>query len=410
MDIPSSNWAIEGWAVSMGYTTGCSGMGMMIATYSNTGVRHHIAFVNNIAYNNASAFGVNSHGSNSGSGYGADYWAIVGNIAQNSAGRCDGYYDSAIDVIGLLQYDAATGTHIFLDSNYSYNNMQVGCSEGSTVSDGESYMLDTLDLPSPGYSQQIVFRNNIGVKSERSGLHVFYQNYNNNTPTIKIYNNTMFSCCAGVVSQGAEGEFNIQNNSPTSNFPWVVSFTNNIGKTNYTTPGGGGSSYGSVYALMIGSYVANSLTVGGSGSQNIFKGSNTTCPVYCNTIEGGVYDVTSYVSQASLGTNIYVDPAFNNLADLLNNQIGVPSCSGFTNTTACLGYNANTQTLTNPSFLYDIQPTCSQCTGKGYQLPSTTCSSSDTDFAAWLKGIVYLHWTGSAVVQNFDLVTLRCAY
>jgi hypothetical protein len=74
-----------------------------------------------------------------------------------------------------------------------------------------------------------------------------------------------------------------------------------------------------------------------------------------------------------------------------------------------MGYNANTQTLTNPSVIYDLQATCSGCAGKGYQLPSTTCNAN-TDYPTWLKGIVYLHWTGSAVVQNFDLVTLKCGY
>jgi hypothetical protein len=50
-------------------------------------------------------------------------------------------------------------------------------------------------------------------------------------------------------------------------------------------------------------------------------------------------------------------------------------------------------------------------TGKGYQLPSITCVTNGpiaTDYPPWLKGIVYLHWTGSAVVQNLDLVTLPC--
>jgi hypothetical protein len=34
-----------------------------------------------------------------------------------------------------------------------------------------------------------------------------------------------------------------------------------------------------------------------------------------------------------------------------NNRLGAPNCTGFTNTTACMGYNANTQTLTN-SMIY----------------------------------------------------------
>jgi hypothetical protein len=46
---------------------------------------------------------------------------------------------------------------------------------------------------------------------------------------------------------------------------------------------------------------------------------------------------------------------------------------------------------------------------QGLSIAVNQCNAN-TDYPTWLKGIVYLHWTGSAVVQNFDLVTLKCGY
>ena len=108
----------------------------------------------------------------------------------------------------------------------------------------------------------------------------------------------------------------------------------------------------------------------------------------------------------SFGTNTYANPTFNNPSDLITNQMGAPSCTGFTSTTACMGYNAVTSTLTNPSLIYDLVPTSSY-SANGYQLPSTTCSA-DSDYPTWLKGIVYLQWNGSSLTENGGLITKPC--
>ena len=120
-------------------------------------------------------------------------------------------------------------------------------------------------------------------------------------------------------------------------------------------------------------------------------------------------------NSGQLGTNTFIDPAFRNVTDLLASRNGAPPntgsgapCSGFTNVTACIGgYNAVTSTLTTPGVISDLTPTAGGTSGKGYQVPSLTCNTN-ADYPTWLKGIVYLHWTGTAVVQNFDLVTLQC--
>ncbi len=146
------------------------------------------------------------------------------------------------------------------------------------------------------------------------------------------------------------------------------------------------------------------MTNGGSGPQNFFRANNSSCKAtYCNS----TFDAQTWGASAILGTNTYTNPAFTNTTDLLANQLGVPNCNAFVNTTQCMGWNANTSTLTTPSIISDLVPTASGTTGKGYQLPSTTCAAN-ADYPTWLKGIVYLQWNGSTLSENGDLVTKPC--
>ena len=390
IDIPSSNWAVEGWLVSEGYASGHSGFGFTANT--GTGPRHHIAFINDIATFNASGFTTNSVGANSGAGNGLDYFAIVGDIAQNSAGRNDGLYDGAIDIIGVKNWDTIAGTHIFLSGNYSYNEQQT--TGGAT--DGECYIFDTWDAMA--YSQTAVMKNNISTLCERFGLQIYYQGLSTAAPIIKVYNNTFYEGSAGNYTNGTGGAFgdiNIQSSKPT--LPWHITIDQNIAQEPNATQ----HTAGKVYALVTGAYP--SVVIGGSGIQNIFKGSQTTCPGGQSCDSG---DNVVAFNGGNFGTNTYVNPTFNNTSDLITKRMGAPSCNGFTSTTACMGYNAVTSTLTNPSLIYDLVPTSSY-SGKGYQLPSATCSP-DSDYPTWLKGIVYLQWNGSSLTENSGLITKPC--
>lgn len=399
VDIDKSNWAIEGFAASGGYTCAVAGAGFSIDTSVNNGIKHHIAFINDIAYHNGWGFAVASLGSNSGSGWGADYWAIVGNIAQDSAGRCDGgVSDSAIDIIGIANYDAGAGTHIFVAGNFAFNCQQtLGASDNS---DGECYMFDTLDLPTPGYSRQIVFRDNIGALSERFNLQVFYQGFTSTTPTIKIYNNTLVASNQMNYSTGSgsnQGGINIQGSGGA--MPWIVPVTNNIARETKATAGGGED----VFAVMNGG--SATTTIGASGSENVIYGLFTgACPgALCDTGHATVSQV-SYTG--ALGTNFYEDAAFANLSDALTNRMGTPNCAGFLNTAACMGENfgAAPSSLT---LIGDLVPSSTHSSGKGRRSP-TNCVATDSDYPAWLKGVVYLRWTGSAIVESQGLVTKPC--
>jgi hypothetical protein len=416
IDIDSNNWAVEGWKVSQGYSTSQSGFAFVMDTSGipngYQGVRHHIAFINNIAYNNANAFGSQNQGQNNGSGYGVDYWAIVGNIAQNSAGRCDGYYDAAIDIIGTKNYDSNPGTHIFATQNFSYNNLQPAGCDGT---DGESMMTDTLDALD--YTNTVVIKDNILAGAERFGMQMFYQGLSVNPLTMKFYNNTLYGNNVGPASSVgnscgyAQGGINIQ--SSATAIPWKISVYNNIDQE--TVGACLGTPNYPIYPLVLGTSqhapYSTTVTIGGTGLQNILLGLATTCQgPYCAGSGGTNASAVSFDGSNDLGINLYESPSFNNVSDLVTNRYGTPNCASFTNTVACMGWNYATQAATNPSTIYDLTPTASSAAGKGYQPPGAC--ASDTDYPTWLKGVVYLQWNSSTgvITENSGLVTKPCNY
>jgi hypothetical protein len=368
------------------------------------GVYHHFAFINDIAYNSADGFGPSGYDQQG--IYGVDYLAIVGDIAQNSAqGNPNSWYCvAAIDIVAPANYDTQPGTHLYEYGNFSYNN-QTSC-----PTDVENFMFDTWDAN--GYSNRGVAQNNMGWLSGRFGFNVFDQDINPTAATAFILNNTLYGSNQLDASAWASGDINIQNSSSSATSMWGgLTIENNLVQENQGSPGGD-SSNGYVYAFNLGGAYSN-VTVGGSGSQNYFDGLATTCRGNGCAPTSAPYGAASFGTAAELGTNEYMSPAFNNPGDLINNQSGTPNCSGFTNTTACMGYNANTHTLTNPSAIYDLQPSASGASSAGYQLPSTACVTSGpvhTYYPVWLKGVVYLHWNSSTqtITENTDLVTKPC--
>jgi hypothetical protein len=405
-----SNWAVEGFKTT---TDGADNSNQVTPAYDGAcggnkgpcnGVYHHFAFINDIAYNSADGFGPSGYDQQG--MYGVDYLAIVGDIAQNSAqGNPNSWLCvAAMDIVAPANFDTKPGTHMYEYGNFSYNN-QTSC-----PTDVENFMFDTWDAN--GYSNQGVAQNNMGWLSGRMGFHVFDQNITTTTAAVFILNNTLYGSGQLNASDWAIGDFNVQNTSSTATSIWGgLTIQNNLAQENQEWPGGV-STNGSVYAFNIGGNYTN-VTVGGSGSQNYFNGLATSCAGPACAPASPPYGAISFGTLANIGTNYYTSPAFNNPSDLVSNRSGVPNCSGFTNTTACMGYNANSKTLANPSAIYDLQPTASGASSAGYQLPSTTCVTSGpvfTYYPAWLKGVVYLQWNGSTqtITENADLVTKPC--
>ena len=384
-DVSANNWAVEGWYVNT------SGHGRAYEADGCGGVAHHIAFINDISANNLQATDTDDCGQ-SGS-YGVDYFATVGVIAQNSAQ--DSICLAAIDVVGPGVFDTAAGTHYFVYGNFSYANANPGC---RGTSDTEDYMADTWDYHN--VKTQGIFADNIGFDSDRMCIQLFWQNNNADTPTIKIYNNTCFHNNNQTGADNYDGEINIASNQPSStNIPWVITLQNNLAYQPLAKSGGGHNiSAFAVYGAV------SSLTNGGSGTQNFLRANNSSCgSSFCNS----TFDAGSFGTSSELGTNTYTNPAYTNTTDLLANRVGVPSCTGFATTTACMGWNANTSTMTTASIISDLAPTASGTSGKGYQPPSTTCAAN-ADFPTWLKGIVHLQWNGSGLTENSGLITKPC--
>lgn len=392
-----------------------------------------MAAINNVMYSTSSAVHTDDCGQPT-IFKGVDYTAMVGNIGAQ-ASMNHSFPEAAFDVVGPGNLDTNAGTHHYVYNNYTWNDNASGtstlsqtfCTANSVPCavpfDSEAFMFDSWDAQA-GNNYTGVIANNISWSAARYCVQFINNGLHTITPTYKVYNNTCFrnnlntwnpqanSNAGG--ADNTDGEFNFGVGLPS----WVYTISNNIAyQPLATSPSGGGD----IYAVVTGGGGINTVTWSG----NVFTASDTFCNGTCDAPTGGKFNVNAH-DLNSVPTGILgVNPGFNNTTDLLTNRSGnTPNCSGFINTTACMGWNANTQTLTNPSVIYDLQPdpncgsVTNQCVGKGFQLPSVTCASSGdvfTDYPAMLKGVVYLHAVngftlGTPITQNHDLATRRCGF
>jgi len=400
-NLSNNNWAVEGFQ--------CNGVTninycFLADTGANNRITHHSAYINNIAYDSAQGFGIN--GCPGGCthnipGEGSDYVAFVGNIAKNSAqANCLG----AFDIVAPGVFDQAAGTHHIIYGNFSYKNL------GACPSDGTGLYFDTWDAHGAAY--QGVIANNITWNNERYGINLTHSgDHITFVSNILYHNNTFYSNCQGNYPQSNDffcgsAFLSVCGTCFSTNMPYTGVINKNIGLETLATMDGLAGN-GPVYAMAAQGRWP-SLVIGGTGVENIFKGVRTSCTA---AVCDAGFNVAENDGNA-LGTNIYTDPLFANTTDLINNRSGTPNCSGFLSVTACMGWNATTGVLTTPSVISDLQASCAQCAGKGYQLPSTTCTAN-AEYPTYLKGIVYLHavngfTAGTPIVQKPDLVTRPC--
>ena len=392
--VSNSNWAVEGWYVNT------SGHGRAFESYACTyagGIKHHVAFINDISADNLLAAGTNDCGQDEGSTsvpspVGTDYFAVVGMIAQNSAQ--DPICLAAIDVVSPGVLDTKSGTHYFLYGNFSYANTNPPCQSESDI---EGYMFDTFSGHNSVYTG--VIANNIGYDSDRMCIQIFDSRTGSTAANYKMNNNTCYRDNLHINTDWIDGEINL--NVASGSVMWALTITNNIAYQPLSTPlTGTGHIAAWVYFPDFG--YSGTMTNGGSGTQNFYLADQSTCyRTVCDSTKSAQSETSGL-----LGTDTYSTPSFTNTTDLLANQVGVPNCDAFVNTTECMGWNANTKTLTTPSVISDLVPTASGTAGKGYQ-PTTTCAAN-ADYPTWLKGIVYLQWNGSNLTENGDLVTKPC--
>ena len=272
--------------------------------------------------------------------------------------------------------------------NFAYHSTTTSCC------DGEAYMADTFDAH--GYAAQTVWDNNIGFDAARYCIQIYDQQLNAGNPKLKFYNNTCYGDLNSIGSDFADGEINF--NAHGSSSAWLVSITNNLAQTSAAASNGH-----PIYGVVIGGTHWTALTDSG----NVLNGSATTCASGTCRATSSPYSTTYFNSNTPSAGDTYTTPGYTNVSDLMTNRTGTPNCSGFANTTQCMGWNANTSTLTTPSIISDLVPTASGTSGKGYQKPSTTCAANG-DYPTWLKGVVYLHWNGTALTENAGLVNKPC--
>jgi hypothetical protein len=407
INMPTNNWAIEGWSVTAGSATNSKAgtLGIQAMGCGSTAT-HDIFIVNNFIFNVGQGLAPSDICGPGNSG--ADYVSWVGNIAQNAAQtdiNVAGYCIAAIDVISPGKFDSGTGTHYFTYTNYTYNNLTPNCGLNF---DGEDFMYDTINNHS--VVGKFITANNIGFYAARYCMNFTYTTPT--TATIKFYNNTCYNNDQdNNAGDTLGGEVYVTGCASTS----TIDVFNNIAfSPNATSPTGGTPLYAAVSNV---SCTMNIGAVYATGDENIYKGSETSCTF--GTCDSG-FNVTQ--SGSTFGTNTYLNPSFKNATDLISNQLGVPSCSGMINTTQCMGWAAASQTLTTPSIISDLigtaigsAPYYSMVANKGFQLPSTTCLTSGEIFNDWpphLKGLVYLHasgWTnGATITEKADLATKPC--
>lgn len=382
--IQKSNWAVSGWSAT---TTGTNAFCYMASSTSGAAIWHHIAFVNNICATAGIGYATNDNGINhTVPGNGIDYFAVVGNIAQNADKRSD-FPSAAIVNVGPANSDTNAGVHSYMAANFLIANQTV-----SGASDGEGMMLDSWDVH--GYVGTGVIEDNVNYNSGWAGLQIFEQSFNSSAPIIYVNNNTFYN--SGVFtpfSVGATGGINLQLNG---GFPWTVNVKNNISQTVRTTVGGSGA--GALYGLLGGAASIGSLTlnVGGSGTENVIKGARSSCGGG-GTCDAGFNQII--FNGLTFGTNTFTDPLFTNTSDLLTNHVGAPACSSFGDVASCMGWNFGTQTASALSVIGDIAATAGAASGKGYR-PPAPCAAN-TNYPTWLKGVVYLSWnSGSGVITE----------
>jgi hypothetical protein len=415
--IDQGHWAVEGWWG----TQSTSGNGSCFSGENDTTLQQYIAFINNIA--SVCDLGGFSTSGGPCSGCGSfDHIAAVGIVSYNAANSISAFCGSGAGFIPGNP-DSSTGTHIFISQYFGYYNTNApgGCTVSGNPtyphSDGEGLIFDTYGAgyTTSGFNKPVVAENMVIWHSGNSCIQAFPQGdgSTNDKAQYTIRNVTCYANgqdpLANCAMPGAAGgELFLNGIYPAIAGGGSYTVTNSIF---LATMGACGNSPGNLPtagqpanfmgALLTGS-AAHVVTltdppinISGNYLWSSYLPTNTS------DVQANVYVVNNsgggpvFGAPWVFGTNTYNDPG---LASPTSLPAATPNCTGYTNVSSCMN--------TKYSVYAHITPTIAPTT-IGYQPPSVTCGS-DALFPPWLKGIVYLHWTGSAVVQNFDLVTLPC--
>ena len=191
MWIDKSFWGVQGWEVT---TTAADPTGTCFSAqpnYTSPVKIHHIIFANNIANGcSQGGFALLNRGQ-----AGVDYFAVVGNIAYNTAqGKTS--CTSGISIHQPVQSDTVPGTHIYVAGNLSYGNLEPSKCGGGGPTAGEGIIFDgfdgsdeSKDHVSPYWSQAVA-HDNIVINNGAKGIEVDNNSAGSYHSTISLDQNT----------------------------------------------------------------------------------------------------------------------------------------------------------------------------------------------------------------------------
>jgi hypothetical protein len=408
------HWAIEGFNGTQ--ATNAEG-GCFSAENDNHAVQRYVAFINDIASTcDLAGFDASGGGlSNAGS---FDYTAAVGVVSFNGANSISPYCGSGIS-FGPGTPDSGAGPHVFIDGYFgAYNTNATGTGQCAVSgnpsfqhSDGEGVIFDTYAMGyAHGFNKQVVLENSVIWHSGNACIEVFPAG-NRTTDDLAQYVIFNVTCYANNQDPRAfcgGGELFLNQIYPTRTGSYNVS--NSLFESTQVTCGGAAGATPFRRAL--------GLATGGAAGANTVYGAliaeiNSAPGFPTATVQGNyiwqshppttatagppntlVYLDGARSSSWNFGTNTYNDPGLHEPASLFSSS---PDCSSYNNVTDCM--------LTGYHVYVNIKPTLAPTT-IGYQPPGAC--APDAYYPTWLKGIVYLHWNGSVITENTNLVNKPC--
>jgi hypothetical protein len=259
-----------------------------------------------------------------------------------------------------------------------------------TSSDGEGLIFDSWGI-NP-YTKPAVVENNLFWNNGAHG----YEMFCGGSPcaqglNVLVTQNTMYCNAQDYKRDGNVWEFY---DASSGAFPFTV--TNNLAQACVAKP--------------FASQTFNNVGLVGTGQPVVAAGFGRTgvtvtgnyfaavpgvaCPVYAQCA-GPNNDLADYNgANYAQGNVLGVPPGFAAPNSLPK---AAPDCSAYTNVVDCM----------NKGYKVAASMTSSVAPDKGYQAPAAACQP-DPNYPTWLKGVVYLHWTGDTVVQSHGLVTTPC--
>ncbi len=382
--VDASNWAVEGFSATQGSNGNST---CFSATSETNSTLHHIAFINDLASScDYGGFGTYSWTSPGG----VDQTAVVGAISYNGSPSTGGggICGSGASIIPIDGPDKSSGTHVFVAGYFGYKNINAASGAGCNT-DGEGLIFDSWSCTQ--YTHQGVAEQNVWWANGNAGFEVFPNctNYGDKTQ-VYVFHNTSYGNEQDPLHTGSAGDLFINNVLPTAANGSLYNFNHNIFVATEATSGNASQSAVFGAGVYLQSASTNLVTVSNNYIWQSNPGTSTTF---------GNPNTDAYVNNAQIttfpfGTNTYGNPGFASPNSL---PTTAPNCSGYADTTDCMNGRYK--------IAADLKPS-GGAAGDGYQAPGAC--AADAYFPTWLKGVVYLHWTGSSLTENAGLITKPC--